>query len=141
MLICTYFSFICKYQLTAHVRQVHERRYEQVCHVCAKVCHSKYALIDHLKEHTGVKDPKIQCTLCDRSFGNRSLMRKHVRRIHEEAGRVFECPECHKQLSRKHLLRNHIAYHHNGQSHKCTVCDKPFKSPKTLKVSGAASTV
>lgn len=47
-------SFGMRTRLESHVRNVHERHYQQMCHICAKVCNSSVSLRDHLKVHCGV---------------------------------------------------------------------------------------
>lgn len=128
-------SFILSQQLSTHVKQVHERRYDQVCHICAKVYNSKQSMIDHLKKHSNIKEPEVSCSYCGKSYSTKRLMETHVRRTHKEDGKVYECPECHKLFERKTLLDFHIVYHHSPEPHKCSICDREFKIAKYLKVS------
>lgn len=131
-----YSRFILKQKLNDHVKQVHERRGEQMCEICAKIYKSKQSWMDHhLKEHSDVKEPGVNCGQCGKTFRNKYLVRKHQRSMHEQDERVRECPHCQKQFTKDKTLRHHIAYHHNFKLHKCDICGKECKRPNDLKVS------
>lgn len=131
-------SFIFKNKLNVHVKNVHERRHQQVCHICAKISTTKQGMLEHLKEHDGVKEPGVSCEFCGKLYKNKYLARKHAKNMHQQHGTLHKCPQCQKHLATSTALRHHISYHHNFKLHKCDVCDKAFKIAKALNVSFGA---
>lgn len=131
-------SFTFKHKLKAHVKNVHERRHQQVCHICAKTSTTKQGMLEHLKEHDEVKEPGVNCEFCGKLYKSKKLARKHAKNMHEQQGIVHECPQCRKHLPTSFALRHHISYYHNFKLHKCDICDKAFKKAKALMVSFAA---
>lgn len=131
-------SFSIKHRLKIHVKNVHERRNQQVCHICAKTRTTKQGMLEHLKKHDDVEEPGVKCGFCGKLFRNKNLVRLHAKNMHEQQGIVHECPQCQKHLPTSFALRHHISYHHNFTLHKCDICDKAFKKAEALRVSFAA---
>ena len=66
---------------------------------------------------------------------NSVYLRRHVKEQHNKNNDVtVNCPTCNKVIRNKRLLAQHIRSVHCELKHKCTLCDKAFKSPKNLKV-------
>lgn len=114
---------------------MHERRYQQMCHICAKVFTTKQTMLAHLREHSGVEVPRVNCEFCGKLFKTSKFLRTHVKNMHEQDGKVYECAQCQKQFAVKHALKGHIAYHHNFKLQECNICDKKCKTAGKLKVS------
>lgn len=119
--------------LLTHVKFVHGQQNQQVCHICARVYNSPASLRQHLKEHSGIEEPRITCDKCGRSSKNEIALRKHMT-IHEDEGKSFPCPDCQKIYSNRMALAAHVRGTHNFKLHKCHLCDKEFKRAITLKV-------
>lgn len=119
--------------LLTHVKFVHGQQNQQVCHICARVYSSPASLRRHLKEHSGVEEPRITCKICGRSCKNEIALRKHMT-IHEDEGKSFPCPDCQKVYSNRMTLAAHVRGNHSFKLHKCHLCDKEFKRAITLKV-------
>lgn len=119
--------------LLTHVKFVHGQQNQQVCHICARVYSSPASLRQHLKEHSGVEEPRITCEKCGRSCKNEIALRKHMT-IHEDEGKSFPCADCQKVYSNRMALAAHVRGSHNFKLHKCHLCDKEFKRAITLKV-------
>lgn len=124
------YSFFMKTTLIRHVRGVHERQNQQVCHICAKVYQSTRALQEHLKEHSDVPGPRINCQICGFSLKNEISLRAHMT---SHAGTTFPCPECEKILTNRVALANHIKIH-GSKLHKCEVCGHEFTRAESLRV-------
>lgn len=125
-------SFVTKRKLDHHVKCVHERYYQAVCHVCAKVYNSAHSLAQHLLEHSDVKRPRIICQVCGKSFKDARIMRKHVERTHES--HQLQCPHCPKISPNRNALSRHIQSVHIYTVHKCHLCVKEFKRAVALTV-------
>lgn len=127
-------SFVTKYSLNSHVKLVHQRHYQQVCHICAKVYSTSTSFRQHMKEHSDVKDPRVVCQICGRSYKNPKGLRSHMA-THKEEDQCFKCPQCPKISPNRHALTAHIRVMHNFKVHKCHLCERECKSAVALTVS------
>lgn len=125
-------SFVTKPKLELHVKQVHDKYYQSVCHVCAKMYRSRHSLALHLRTHSDIKQPRSMCQLCGKSFKDAHTMKQHVNRIHESE--QVQCPHCPKISPNRNALNRHIQSIHNYVAHKCPHCDREFKRAVALRV-------
>lgn len=92
------------------------------CEICPQTFTSE-RLRDLHTEH--VHDSRVfSCPDCDREFDTRNRLVSHKRTVHEK---MFECPICHKTLSRQDKLDYHMRQH-NG--FPCTECSTTFQTRK-----------
>ncbi|XP_059609049.1 transcription factor grauzone-like [Phlebotomus argentipes] len=125
--------------LVQHVRRVHENSCVSVCEVCAKIFRCKNLFKQHVAEHTSQQEPLVPCTVCGKMFKHRIAMRKHMQR-HNTTG-PLECPICQRMAPNKPALTEHIKYKHKAQRiHKCTLCERSFKTALSLKEHMASHT-
>uniref|UniRef100_A0A1B0CLJ8 Putative transcription factor grauzone-like protein n=1 Tax=Lutzomyia longipalpis TaxID=7200 RepID=A0A1B0CLJ8_LUTLO len=125
--------------LVQHVRRVHENSCVSVCEVCAKIFRCKNLFKQHVAEHTSQNEPRVPCTVCGKMFKHRIAMRKHMQR-HNTSG-PLECPICQRMAPNKPALTEHIKYKHKAQRvHKCTLCERSFKTALSLKEHMASHT-
>lgn len=73
------------------------------CEVCKKFCSR---LDKHMMVHLNQK-PHL-CPVCPQAFRQSEHLRRHIRARHEGNHRQFECPQCHKRLTRKDKLKEHM---------------------------------
>lgn len=125
-------SFDTKSGINQHVRNVHERIGEVVCHICAKVYNSKVNLRAHLLDHADVPQPRVTCEICGNSFKSEQNRIRHVKR-HQEKG--VPCPHCHKISPNRNALKSHIVSVHSKPMLECHLCEKKFKRTLALTVS------
>ena len=82
----------------------------------------------------GSSEKRYKCSLCDKSFSNKSYFR-----LHHKAhlfGKPFKCSECQKEFSHKHHLKKHQKYQHPSGDEKiqCPECGKEFRTHNNLKL-------
>ena len=94
-------------------RQYHLQ--QRTCCQCQRVMGNKSKLLIHHRSHT--KELPYACSVCDRSFAERSTLTKHVA-THGE--RNFRCDLCDKAFVRKDYLAKHVLTHR--QTYKCSQC-------------------
>jgi KRAB domain-containing zinc finger protein len=88
---------------------------QRTCCRCHKVMVSRSKLLIHQRSHT--KELPYACGVCDRSFAEKSTLRKHAA-THGE--RNFRCDACDKAFVRKDYLAKHQLTHR--QTYKCSQC-------------------
>jgi KRAB domain-containing zinc finger protein len=88
---------------------------QKSCCSCNKVMASKSKLMIHSRSHT--KEFPFTCNICNRSFAERSTLRKHISTHGEKS---FQCDSCGKAFARKDYLTKHSQVHR--QLYKCSQC-------------------
>ena len=78
---------------------------------------------------TVAKGEKV-CQVYKRTFWSSSGLRVHMR-SHSKTGP--KCAKCGKQFTTKAGLRSHLESCGSARTHICAVCDKRFKSDKSLQ--------
>ncbi len=92
------------------------------CQECDFVTHKETSLKSHALVHARVK-PRLECSLCSRSFPRKSELNRHVLRQHTEGARL-RCPSCaYSTFSRQHLTRHLQTMHsRDDQRFFCRLC-------------------
>ncbi|XP_065371513.1 zinc finger and SCAN domain containing protein 4D [Calliphora vicina] len=75
-------SFAQRVNLTHHINRIHleqPRIQQHPCHLCTKRFNHASGLSRHLASHSGVA---FQCSECDRTFGDRSSVKRHIINMH-----------------------------------------------------------
>lgn len=86
------------------------------------------------ENHSPPKTPVTsqKCTLCDKSFADRTGLRYHTKHVHEKI-KNYRCDICDRKFSCKRIILNHIrGVHIKEKSFKCSLCPKTFKIDSAL---------
>ena len=106
------------------------------CDQCGKIYKNKYVLDIHSSYHYNINDgvKEFSCKLCAKSFGHRSGMQYHIRKVHGEENiykKKKQCELCNKLYS-QHMERNDVVG--GKKSFKCCSCNKTFTPGNKLKI-------
>ncbi|XP_013102889.1 zinc finger protein 37 isoform X7 [Stomoxys calcitrans] len=124
-------KFSCEKLLSKHQKSHPSKEY--ICETCGKVTPTLAVLKRHMKK---VHAPKVaaQCSYCGKWYVTRSLMLRHVLNMHTTADSEHRCDICGFVSSTRSATRQHKRFKHNPEKrHKCTMCEKAFKTPTLLK--------
>lgn len=128
------FRYACEQYLTRHLKY-HYPTKDFICEICG----AAKPTLDTLKKHEKkVHAPKVaaQCKYCGKWYAARSHMLRHVLNMHTTADTEHRCEICGFVSTTRTALRQHKRFKHNPEKkHKCTMCEKAFKTPTLLKVS------
>ena len=140
--------------LQRHTRTAHEQFFK--CAPCNKFVKGKKLLRQHMeKEHADAPkiykcyncdqnfdtgemytehkgNCRIKCDLCDKELKGKNGFKKHMIRVHGEAG-MCSCTVCGQQFPSISSLKRHESTHNEGQPYQCAICGKTYKTDLILK--------
>ncbi|XP_077399360.1 uncharacterized protein LOC144034473 [Vanacampus margaritifer] len=130
-----------------HQRKKHPTN--KTCPVCGKSFLRAAAMRRHHETHSENRELKYKCDHCDKRFRDQYDMKRHNMRVHErdddvddEAAAEPEAPEmadnkncalCGKFFARQVDMDRHMTSHSEDRPHKCSFCEKRFKTRYVLK--------
>ncbi|VVD05371.1 unnamed protein product [Leptidea sinapis] len=94
------------YRKMTHLREVHGITFTFDCQLCKAILPTRRALTEHTTKH---HTQKIQCDVCRKCFGTKSLLTMHMRGHTGE--RNFSCSVCQKAYMHERTLRQHMRVH------------------------------
>jgi len=103
-------AFRQRYNLTRHIKTVHENQREFHCEYCEASFKLKSHMLTHVKL-IHLKEKLFACPVCDRKFGTVANMQRHHQETHEHV-RQFKCDICGSSFSSKFNLSRHCANRH-----------------------------
>lgn len=101
------------------------------CQLCHKKFRSKITLEVHL-QRTHTEEKKFKCSACDRTFSQKSDLKRHER-VHT-GERPFRCEICSNMFKQKCHLEVHLkSVHVRERKWKCSMCDSTFGQSANLR--------
>ncbi|ESN91703.1 hypothetical protein HELRODRAFT_70542, partial [Helobdella robusta] len=73
----------------------------------------------------------FQCTLCQKQFGYKNGLIRHVRLTHV-GEKPYQCNICNRRFGYKHILMEHQNLHFGNRPYACVQCDKRFAARSNL---------
>ncbi|XP_075166579.1 uncharacterized protein LOC142238735 isoform X21 [Haematobia irritans] len=127
-------KFPCEVYLSNHRKKNHNNTSKGFnCEQCGIIARTLNALERHKRKVHTPKDPE-QCNYCGNLYSTRATLQKHILNMHVLANKEHRCEICGFVSSTMEARRKHIEFKHNPvKKHKCTMCEKAFKTPTLLK--------
>ena len=135
------FSVFRRDDLVEHVIKKHDKTF--ICQLCDKRFKTSYDLQRHCRD-VHLDERPFQCQKCEKAFKRRWHLMDHqsvhsrekpyqcpIRYGHSDE-RPFQCQKCEKAFKRRHHLKDHQSVHSREKPYQCPICDKCFKTPRTL---------
>lgn len=95
--------------LKKHEHRHQDRIRAHSCSMCGQSFVEKGNLVVHEKTHT--TDKTFKCMDCDKTFGQRSYLKLHIKRSHAKV-KPFKCNVCGKTFAQRHILNKHSKAHY-----------------------------
>ena len=124
-----------KVALKYHVKSIHDLE-KMKCDQCDYECEYKTGCTARMKKHkSSMHGEKVyKCDECDYQSDSWSNgLDKHKKFVHNK-GNYVACNQCDFKAVYPSLVEIHKKGVHEGVRWSCSVCEKQFKSPFTLKV-------
>lgn len=100
------------------------------CDLCSYTCVSKLNMWSHMnKVHTIKSLIRYPCSMCDKTFSEKSVVKTHEKTIHQKIQRVHEtqrCDVCNLDFKNIIALKSHNARLHDEGNFGCTKCSEVF---------------
>ncbi|XP_069567498.1 uncharacterized protein [Brachyistius frenatus] len=71
------------------------------------------------------------CSICDKSFKRRKILRRHER--FHTGEKPYSCSQCSSTFALRKSLRRHLRFHTGERPHTCSQCGKSFRLRENLK--------
>ncbi|XP_074041872.1 uncharacterized protein isoform X2 [Leptinotarsa decemlineata] len=138
----------CKKRFSLSSFQNHVKTHELPCSICGKMCpnrtvlcsheynHQKKGslcplcgkvfshLAQHMNVHKEIKNKKVKCSLCPKSFISKTRLERHEQSYHMTTRIV--CERCHKIFTEYTIESHYDLEHPNETEFKCAKCDSSF---------------
>ena len=101
--------------LRTHRRKIHSMKKPYICCECDWQGAYPGIIEEHMRTKH-VKERSFPCTICDKKFFSKTLLRSH-RKLHASA---HGCTECSKTLVSASALRVHMRIHTGEKPYKCS---------------------
>ncbi|KPJ19319.1 U3 small nucleolar ribonucleoprotein IMP3 [Papilio machaon] len=115
---------------------VNKQRETFPCPQCDKKFQWRGNLARHMDSHNARAKGDLVCEPCNRTFSSKATYDQHMKvsmRHVSENDFKYMCSECGKRFANKTRLRDHVDWDHlKNYVHKCTDCQKVFKSHTSL---------
>ena len=127
-------AFMSKPGLNYHIIAEHPQ-HRQIewykCDQCEYQSKHKIGLKMHKKIHMEDTDDKVTCDICELSV-SKTYLSTHMKTIHEEEGKLFNCDLCDFKTKYKYEVKKHKDAVHLGLRHRCELCGKDFAQSRNL---------
>ena len=115
-----------------HIKHVHEKKFDYVCHLCAKPCAAKTDFKKHLAYQHGIGDKKHHCTHCTQKYVTANDLKRHIKESHTK-DTIYSCDQCPKTFWAKSYLYSHVRIvHKKVRPNKCDLCSEAYLYKRDL---------
>lgn len=105
-----------------------------LCEICGKNFTNQSQLKYHARTHMPIEERRtFECYFCRAIFAYKKSLIPHMA-LHSGPKPKFQCEICQMNFSRTDALRRHQLIHLNKLPHRCSYCEKGFRTKFNLKV-------
>jgi len=119
-------AFTTSGHLKRHIKHVHDKIYDYVCHICAQPKQNKRLLDEHMITAHGQGERTFKCDKCEKYFTKKSILKNHYESHHVKKT-LYQCEQCPKTFWMKNYLDTHVRMIHDKiRPNKCDICLQGF---------------
>lgn len=112
----------------------HSVQIDLLCEICGKNFSNQSQMKYHARSHMPIEQRRsFECYVCRAIFAYKKSLIPHMA-LHSGAKPQFQCDICQLHFSRTDALRRHHLIHLNKLPHRCSYCEKGFRTKYNLKV-------
>ncbi|CAH1772684.1 unnamed protein product [Owenia fusiformis] len=100
-------------------------------HTAEEVSAAVSAAVSAVANTSSAEKPFYECTLCNKRFGYKNGLIRHVRLTHV-GEKPYVCNICNRRFGYKHILMEHQNLHFGNRPYACNLCDKKFAARSNL---------
>lgn len=120
-LICN-ITFSCISNFRVHIYEQHKIYH---CKFCPEVFQKRQHYRTHRELVHGMKKERVPCDLCNRTFANRQILKRHKKEVHFGLrDPETKCPHCDYKSYNKSNMKVHIDKHNKTPAFMCNLCGK-----------------
>jgi len=112
--------FRSEFRLSTHIKRRHGSENSSEILLCTHCGFSTYNLGEN-ERHKNVHGSS-QCEFCEKSFGNKYMLKQHVEAVHENKIKFKVCHIC-GQSCRAQSINDHIFRYHSTEIFNCPECE------------------
>ena len=131
VVFCIFFSFsLFRFSLEHHINKIHDKVKRYPCSNCSDSFYDSRSLKIHSEKHKN--NVLFGCNTCLKKFNTKTLLKRHVKTIHEKS-EIYQCELCDFKSHHQTSLTTHVKnIHKKLKNHHCEFCDEKFHYKKSL---------
>ena len=107
-------AFVQSAQVKRHKKLVHDKSFDNVCHICGKTFSVPCILKEHLAVKHDIGEKSFKCDICYKTFSLNQSLQEHMEGVHLKNVK-YNCDQCSHFSFTKGALGKHKRRAHEGK--------------------------